>query len=156
MSRVRKIVLRPQFIVDVVKYVRAGCYPEVAAEAVGVPAAVLRDWLRQADDTKCPPKIIHLRDELRAAAAQARAAAEVTLFQDDRPAWLRLGPGKETPSRAGWSQPSKAIFREEETAADVSMQFLHLCGGMFEVLKRHPDAREELADFLRSQEVQVP
>ncbi len=48
---------------QVEKFVRAGCFPEVAAEAVGVPVGIFRGWLQRAERKPCPIRYVQLRDK---------------------------------------------------------------------------------------------
>src|SRR5437870_4971115 len=81
--------------------IRAGGYAHVAAEAWGVPADILADWLKKGQAKGAHEPYASFAAEVREAEAQARLTAETRLFDKDGRAWLEHGPGRETADRPG-------------------------------------------------------
>jgi hypothetical protein len=93
-----------------------------------------------------------LHETVREARAQARLTAEITVFKADPRAWLREGPGRETPSVPGWSSPTRPVYRgEDEATGPPDEQILAFCGELLRVLEGDPQAhaaaRAVLAEF---------
>jgi hypothetical protein len=102
---------------QIIQYVRAGGFPHVAAEAAGIPAEVYHVWLRRGagrSDNKLYRLLLH---GVRRARAEARLAAEVTLFKEDPLSWLKHGPGKETADSPGWSSPPRPFHEAPDQPA---------------------------------------
>jgi hypothetical protein len=87
---------------EIISYIRAGSYPEGAAETAGVPLEVFRDWLARGEAPRAQRyrAFVHA---IRKALAFARVGAEVTVRTDRPLDWLRYGPGRETADRPGWT-----------------------------------------------------
>jgi hypothetical protein len=79
-------------------FLRSGSYPFVAAEAAGIPRERFIYWM----NNRKP-----FREAVLAAMAEARLTAESKVFATNPLAWLKHGPGKETPEAAGWTNPSR-------------------------------------------------
>ena len=69
MSRTR---LTPEIQKSIVAFVRAGGYPDVAAEAAGIPRELFRRWMKQADGPRPSAAVRELAQAVRQAQAQAR------------------------------------------------------------------------------------
>lgn len=87
----------------IVSAIRGGVYPHVAAGAYGVPRDVFDAWLAREEE----PFATFARD-VASAHGQARARAELEVFQKDPKNWLMNGPGREQEDTPGWSQPVRA------------------------------------------------
>jgi len=99
--------LTPEVQHNIVAFLRAGGFPEVASEAAGVPQAVFESWVMRGEAPRARSPYREFAVAVRQAIAQARLGAEVEA-RNDRPLdWLRSGPGKERPHRPGWSGPAR-------------------------------------------------
>jgi hypothetical protein len=65
---------------QIAAFVRAGGFPHVAAEALGVPREVFEDWLRRGSEGRGPAVYGILFREVLQAHAQARLTAEVSVL----------------------------------------------------------------------------
>jgi hypothetical protein len=92
--------------------VRAGGFPEVAAEAAGLPARVLAAYLRRGErrHPPAPQRLARFARHVRQAAAQARLKVEIAVREADPKFWLQHGPGRETATRPGWTAPPRPLF----------------------------------------------
>jgi hypothetical protein len=79
--------------------IRAGAFPQVAAESYGIPARDFDNWMRHGND----PALRSLRHEVMAARAQARLRAEIAVLDSDPHFWLTHGPGREQGRTPGWT-----------------------------------------------------
>jgi hypothetical protein len=135
-------------------FIRAGAYPHVAAEAAGVPAAVFDAWLEIGGGKRAPKLYRNFRRAVKEAQAQARAAAEMKVYADDPKTWLTRGPGKETPTAAGWSTQVKPLVQLNDNRtvtnllSDPTMSALMTL--ILGALSDHPDARRAVIDALNS------
>lgn len=137
----------PEVTQTIAAYVRAGSFPEDAAEAAGVPLDTFRRWLDSARGRKPLPAY---RDFLRAldtAAAQARVAASLAVHRDDPVKWLTKGPGKQTPDRPGWTREVKPLILAQDNRtvnllADPGAAAL--IQTLLAALADHPEARKDV------------
>lgn len=130
--------------------VRSGGYPHVAAEAAGMPAKLLDQWITLAASKKGPRRVRAFIKELRQAAAQARLKAEIDAHADPK-FWLKHGPGKETAKDPGWTNPSKAGTAHSQALSDVfaSPEWAAIWTTIHTTLATFPEARSALADALK-------
>ena len=131
-------------------FIRAGGFPHVAAGAAGIPAPVFDAWLARGDKKvrrDSNPLYRQLRDEVRAARAQARLKAEVAVLKDNPAKWLQQGPGREKPEQEGWTVPVKPIVRETNQTINVllSPQMQALFATILQLLEPYPEARATIA-----------
>jgi hypothetical protein len=126
---------------DIVSFVQAGGFPEVAAEAAGIPREVFRRWMAQAGRPRSSKSVRELAEAVRKAQAQARLSAE-TEIRTGRPLdWLKCGPGKDAPDSPGWTAPARArplTDAEKLTLEDPIVQALIL--SLLDGLTPFPDA----------------
>jgi hypothetical protein len=152
-SRVR---LTAELVKDIANFIRAGGFPDVAAEALGISVEGFRAWVHQGSGRRRNDRRRVLAESLRKAAAQARLKAEVELFANDPLKWLMHGPGKETPTRHGWSLAPHAGCQlgPGETNLDVleSWQFAQQ---VYDILKRYPEAQADVLNLCRASAVPV-
>ena len=133
----------------IVAYVRAGGYPHVAAEAAGIPREVFEEWLRQGEGERPLKKYQQFVEALRKAEAQARLNAEVAAFKDKPMDWLKAGPGKETPAKAGWSALAKPrAGAAKETPLLMRPDVQSFLRALLQALEPHPEARAAVAAVL--------
>jgi hypothetical protein len=129
--------LTPEVEQTLLSYVRAGGFPHVAAAAAGVPAGVFARWLCQG----------RFRAAVEQAAAQARMAAEVQVFQKRPLDWLRCGPGRASADSPGWTAAVKApaVSPARETDLLLLPEVQRLVQFILERLTPYPDARAAVA-----------
>jgi len=106
----RRTKLTPEVQTLIAKYVRAGAFDYVAAEAVGITAQTFCNWMRWGE--KGNPRYVSFFESITKAHAEARVTAEARVFQERPEAWLGKGPGRSKPGRDGWTE------RTEVTGAD--------------------------------------
>ncbi len=148
--------LTAELVKDLANFIRAGGFPDVAAEAFGVSVEGFREWVRQGNGRRRNDRRRVLGESLRQAAAQARLKAEVELFGDDPLKWLMHGPGKETPTRPGWSLAPHAGCQlgPGETNLDA-LEGWQFTQRMYEILREHPDAQADVLNLCRASAVPV-
>jgi hypothetical protein len=92
----------------ILSFIRAGNFDYVAAEAAGVSARTFRDWMARAEEThptRAPtPKLRRFAQDVRQAKAQARAGAEIRVYQEQPAQWLKWA-ARSMPDREGWTDP---------------------------------------------------
>ena len=101
------VKLTEQIVDTIVSYVRAGAFDHVAAEAAGISARTFRDWMARGEGRGSRASTRKLRafaERVREAQAEARAGAEIRVFQERPALWLRRA-GRTEPDRDGWSEP---------------------------------------------------
>ena len=132
--------LTPVLKEQICSYVRAGAFPQKAAEACGVSAAQLALWLKRKGFKKA----------LQQAVAQARVAAELRVFQEDAKTCLGSGPGKDTPSEPGWTAVVKPRITElnQQINALLHPQLQDLFATLLQLLAPFPEARVAVAQAL--------
>lgn len=147
MSRQRP-VLTPAIEQAILAYVRAGGFPEVAAEAAGVSRADLERWLKQGDNPRGSKRYRAFAEAVRQAVAQARLGAEVAA-RNHRPLdWLRSGPGRETPETTGWTGTVRPRPGRADAALLTDPQVRALLTALMDALAAYPEARAAVADRL--------
>lgn len=134
--------LTPEIQQHIVAFLRAGGFPEVAAEAAGVPRAVFESWLSRGEAEGARPPYRGFAIAVRQAMAQARLGAEVEA-RNARPLdWLRSGPGRDQPRRPGWSGPAKAGSSGEAGPPTLRHPEIQaLLATILEALEPFPEAR---------------
>jgi hypothetical protein len=149
MSRPR-YQLTPALQEQIVAFIRAGGFPHVAAEAVGLPRQVFTRWLRRGQRPDAPPAYRELARAVMEAQAQARLHAELTARSEKPLDWLKAGPGKDAADNPGWSSPGKPrpAAREAAGKGPSWAEVLDLFGRCAERLADHPEARAALAAWL--------
>ena len=89
-------LLTPELQERIVAALRAGGFPEVAAQAWGVSPRTFRRWMRRGEVQEIEP-YRSFAAAVREAIAQARLRAEMDIFEELGPRiWLQHGPGRET------------------------------------------------------------
>jgi len=120
--------LTPEVADAILASLRAGAFTAVAAEAAGVGASTLREWMARGEgrDQRRPEdrRYAAFAAQVRGASAQARVAAECEVFKTNPLAWLRYGPGRERPGRPGWSNPPSKAEGGRKDNAPVTVYFI--------------------------------
>jgi len=92
---------------QIVAFVRAGVFPEVAAEAAGVDRRTFHNWLRYGRRADRAGEYQAFAEAVMVASAQARATAEIETLNHRPYDWLRNGPGKPSAHMPGWTGVTK-------------------------------------------------
>jgi hypothetical protein len=96
---------------SILTYLEKGTFPGIAAEASGVPAAIFMYWLDQGraemHQQRDDGPFLSFYLECTKIAAQARAKAEVSVYEEQPLAWLLHGPGRDAPEVPGWTKQSQ-------------------------------------------------
>lgn len=130
----------PAIAEKIYAFVRAGCFPHVAAQAAGLPLDVFKRWFSSGNSRQSHFHVFRLK--LLEAQAQARVAAEIETYRQQPEVWLRHGPGKETTDSPGWSNPVKAIIHNSSQSLNVLLtpELAGIFGSVFQLLAPYPDA----------------
>ena len=86
--------LTPEVQEQICAFIRAGSFPQVAAQAVGIPVKVFESWMRYGNALRPLPIYRDFREAVLQAQAIARLAAESRALQRAPLSWLRFGPGR--------------------------------------------------------------
>jgi hypothetical protein len=132
----------------VVAFVRAGGYPQVAAEAAGLPREVFQRWLRRGQGPRARPRYRRFALAVRQAHAQARLGAEAAVLSGKPLDWLRYGPGRETAGSPGWTGAARPGGGREAGPVLLDPQVQELMRLVLQALEPFPDARQTLAGRL--------
>jgi hypothetical protein len=145
--------LTPEVEQTLLTYVRAGGFLQVAAAAAGLPADVFLRWLRKGHGPGARRRYRDFRDAVLQAAAQARMAAEVQVFQKRPLDWLRCGPGRAATDSPGWTATVKAPAVGPGREADLLLQpeVQQLIQLLLDHLTPHPDLRDSFARCVAEQ-----
>lgn len=111
----RRTRLTPELTEDVIKKIRAGVYPYIAAQAAGVHRSTFYRWMEKGTREGARGIYRDFADRVLRASASARAHAEIRVFKDQPLAWLKTGPGKE-----GWSERQTVCVEGGETPVQVT------------------------------------
>lgn len=146
-----RFCLSPGLHRQIIGGIQAGAYPQVAAEAFGVPKHVFDDWMTRGADADAREPYRSFADEVRQSLAQTRLRAEMIIFEADSKSWLIHGPGREIEGNPGWSvsvKPAQTCAAERNALLDP--QLMSLFRSVLEVLTPYPDARSQVAQLLLS------
>jgi len=146
--------LTPEIQRDICAYIRAGGYPHVAAEAAGIPAEVFDQWLAAGKRKKTKPLYRDFVTAINQAKAQARLGAEIAALKDNPIAWLKSGPGKESPNSPGWTGIVKPMLTTNSQTINyfTSPDFLQFINTLRNVLAPYPEALRALSEALERPE----
>jgi hypothetical protein len=135
----------------IITYIRAGGYDYVAAEAAGVSARTLRDWIGRGEGThptRGPtPKLRRFAEQVRTARAEARISAEVSVHRQHPLQWLsRVARSK--PDREGWTDPGPDQDEREPTLEERLLEIERgdaETGALIDTLESAPTLIERVA-----------
>jgi hypothetical protein len=146
----RPVQLTPDLIREIATRVRGGAFPQVAAEAAGVPAGPFAEWMRRGSRPGARGLYRELVEEVRYGQAHSRCMAEIALRQKDPRTWLLSGPGKGTTDRPGWSGAVRGQLQAEGYAGNplLQAQIQALLARLMDLLEPHPEARAAVAAAL--------
>jgi hypothetical protein len=129
--------LTPEVQNDIVAFLRAGGFPEVAAEAAGVPAAQFANWMHRGRNPGEPRRYREFVAAVTQALAQARLTAEVAALKAKPLEWLKAGPGRE-----GWGRDAAPPARPPGLEHP---EIRELLARLLAALEPFPEAREAVA-----------
>jgi hypothetical protein len=138
-------------------FIRAGGFAEVAADAAGIPQDVFDGWIKRGTAERLTvrnKRYAGFRDAVQQ--AQARLAAEIQVHEEAPLAWLRQGPGKQTATCPGWTQPVAAprvLHTEQQINVLLTAEMQGIVSLLLDVLAPFPDARLAVAKALGGVEV---
>src|SRR5438128_12005230 len=102
------ISLTPETQETILAFIRAGCFDHVAAEAAGISARTLYDWIARGEgrhpSRRPTAKLRDFAQAVRRAKAEARAGAEIRVYKDNPRYWLAHA-ARTKPDREGWTDP---------------------------------------------------
>lgn len=140
--------LTPALRQKVLAGIRAGGFPQVAAEAWGVPRDTFDSWRARGAGKKAREPYRSFARDVLEAQGQARLKAEIEVFQNHARDWLEHGPGRDTPDRPGWSSPVKPstgdVAHPNPWVHPAWVGLLHSLG---DLLRPYPEAQQVVADF---------
>src|SRR5205823_14828379 len=89
-------------------------------------------------------------EEVMRSRAAARVRVEAEVRQKDPRFWLRHGPGRETPTRPGWTNPARPAPARRSRAADplTSPHWLKIWSVLSQVLVAFPEAHSAVVRAL--------
>jgi hypothetical protein len=135
----------------ILSYIRAGGYPQVAAEAAGVHRKAFLQWVERGEKAKAREPYRSFAFNVRQAAAMARVKAEMDSREKDVRFWLTHGLGRETPDYPGWAGEVKPADLRDPNALPAldGPEWNSICHTMLEALDPFPEARLALAEVLQ-------
>jgi hypothetical protein len=141
------VALTPKIAETIINCIRAGIFDFVAAEMAGISDRTFRDWMsRGAGTHPTRPSTRKLRvfyEAVRQAKAQARAALEARVYQENPTVWLTRAARSKV-DRDGWTDhppdPMEARFGDLSAYSDQELdeELERLMQGMYS---------EELGDW---------
>jgi hypothetical protein len=144
-------LLTPALQERIVAALRAGGFPQVAAQAWGISPRTFRRWMRRGEALSIEP-YRSFAAAVREAIAQARLRAEMDIFENQPRIWLQHGPGRETDESTGWTTAVKPSASRRGPKAIGEIAFGRLQRVVLERLKPWPDIRESVGRDLEAEE----
>jgi hypothetical protein len=99
----------------IVSCIRGGTFGHVAAQAAGVSFRTFNDWMARGEGRhptrSATPALVAFAEAVRTAEAEARMAAEVTVFREQPALWLSRA-ARSKPGREGWTDPDRQAVHE--------------------------------------------
>jgi hypothetical protein len=135
----------------VLSYIQSGGYPQVAAEAAGVPEQAFLQWINWGEKKRAREPYRAFARGVRQAVAHGRLIAELAVHEKDPKFWLTHGPGRETAHSPGWTGEVKPASREDpgQAAENTDAQWRALYTTLMRALSEFPEARLAVAQALR-------
>ncbi len=88
-------------------FIRAGGFPQVAAEAAGIAPRLFERWLSHGRRPQAAQRFRDFYESVQQARAQARLRAETAVFKNRPLDWLRSGPARESAGNPGWTASAR-------------------------------------------------
>lgn len=135
---------------EICKSIREGAYPAVAAAAAGIPIWLWEKW----HEWKHRKRYAEFWEAVHQAEAQARMKAEIAAADNDPKFWLKSGPGKETPLKAGWTSVVRPQLTHNTQTINLftSPDFLRFMAMIRQALAPYPQALAALAMAIDKEE----
>lgn len=128
---------------------KAGAFDHVACESLGIPYHVYQRWLSLGQQDNPRPLHQELYQAVLQAKAHARFVVEMQMRTEQPKVWLLQGPGRETPTRPGWTTPARSNGRDGRVSPlHLQPEILALVTAILQTLKPFPEARTALAQTL--------
>ena len=108
----RKLKLTTELQARVCAEIERGVWDYVAAQAAGIGQRTFYRWMEYGEQGKKPYR--QFWQDVMEARAKSRARREAAVAQENPLAWLRMGPGRDKPGEAGWTDQ----HRQEVTGPD--------------------------------------
>jgi len=99
----RKTSYCPELHETIIANIKRGCFLHVAAEAAGITFRTFRRWIVDAETRGEESPYYQLYLDVQQAKAETRMLAESRVYKENPLAWLRLGPGRTTDEKEGWT-----------------------------------------------------
>jgi hypothetical protein len=141
-------VLTPELQARICSYIRAGGFPQIAAEAAGIPAKVFDRWMRYGQAKRPLPLYRDFLQAVRQAQAHARLIAETQALHESPLTWLKSGPGKETARLRGWTSPIKPTTPKRKQGGMSDERLWEFMTCLLNALTPFPEARMAASDAL--------
>jgi hypothetical protein len=131
---------------QILGYIRAGGFPEVAAEAAGVARETFALWMRRGEQPRSRYRKFALA--VRQAAAQARLKAEIEIREQQPRTWLLHGPGRDRGGLVGWSAMARSDMgtRDPDNELMMAGAMNRLLQNVMAALGDHPEVRALVAE----------
>jgi hypothetical protein len=141
-------ILTPELQALICAYIRSGAFPQIAAEAAGIPQKVFDRWMRYGQARRPLALYRDFAQAVRQAQAQARLLAENHALQQSPLNWLKSGPGKETARMPGWTSPVKPAMPALKETGLSRQRLMDFIACLLTALEPFPEARLAAADAL--------
>jgi hypothetical protein len=129
-------------------FILSGSYPHIAAEAAGVPREVFEDWMKRGGSPRSAKKYRLFREAVLKAQHQAQLTAESRTLSKDPLNRLKCGPGKETPTSPGWSNPGRGGAPKEGDNWLMHKENQELIEVLLRALEPYPEVRVAVSQAL--------
>jgi len=132
---------------QIVAGIRAGAFPQVAAQAFGVSRRSFLRWRRLGRSNEGDTEFVAFASAVDQAAAQARLRAEMGVFTEQPRIWLQHGPGRETSECPGWTVAIKPTSKAKVASNAFAMpEVQELIDIVLGALEGQPDVQADIAD----------
>ena len=142
--------LTPETREQILAFIRAGAFPNVAVEAAGVPRELYQQWIEAGEKRQAREPYRRFVRDVRKAIATARILQERALYEQDPKFWLAHGPGKETADNPGWTGEVRPISLETALArlGPARPEWETIVATIRRALADHPKASQAVAEAL--------
>jgi len=142
--------LKPETREQILAFIRAGAFPNVAVEAAGVPRELYQQWIEAGEKRQAREPYRRFVRDVRKAIATARILQERALYEQDPKFWLAHGPGKETADNPGWTGEVRPISLETALArlGPARPEWETIVATIRRALADHPKASQAVAEAL--------
>lgn len=129
---------------DICNFIRSGGFPNIAAEATGIPVETFQKWIKQGRQSKRNCKYRKFYQEVNKSIAIARLTAEIQIKSEKPELWLKSGPGKETEENPGWTTATAPRHNSNNTTINIltTPEGFQLLGIIRTALANFPQAYE--------------